>query len=43
MFFSKSHAYNEAGRLALDLFLLFKRDVYGTKASELKLSFNIFR
>ena len=42
MFFSKSHAYNEAGRLALDLFLLFKRDVYGAKASELKLSFNIF-
>ena len=37
----QNHVENEAGRLALDLFLVFKKALYKTKASD-HLSFNIF-
>ena len=43
MFFSKSHAENEAGRLVPDLFLFFRKALYEVKASGLELSFSIFR
>ena len=39
----KNHAKNEAGRLVPDLFLFFKKTLYEVKASDLELSFNIFR
>ena len=42
MFFSKSLAENEAGRLVPDLFLFFKKALHEVKARGLKLSFNIF-
>ena len=43
MFFFKNHAANEAGRLVPDLFLFFEKAIYEVKASDLQLSFNIFR
>ena len=42
MLLFKNHAQNEASRLALDLFLLFKKALYQGKTSGLQLSFNIF-
>ena len=41
--FFKSHAENKAGRLALYLFLFFKKALYEVKANGLQLSFNHFR
>ena len=43
MFFFKKHAEVEAGRLVLDLFLLFRKALYELRASGLQLSSNIFR
>ena len=43
MFFFKSHAENEAGRLVPQHFLFFKKVLYEVKASGQQFSFNIFR
>ena len=43
IFFFKSHAENEAKRLALDVFLLFIKALIEVKAIGPQLSFNIFR
>ena len=43
MFFFKTYAENEAGRLVPDLFLFFEYNLYEVKASGLQFSFNIFR
>ena len=43
IFFSKSHAENEAGRLVPNLFLFSKTTLYEVIASYLNFSFNIFR
>ena len=40
--FLKNHAENEAGRLVLDLFFFFKKDLFEVKASVQHLNFNIF-
>ena len=42
MFFFKNHEENEAGRLAPDHFLFFKKALYEVKASCLQLSFSMF-
>ena len=42
MFIFKNHIENEAGRLALELFLYFKKTLYEAIASGLRLSFSIF-
>ena len=42
IFLFQNHAENEVGRLGLDLFLLFKKALFGVKASGLKLGVNIF-
>ena len=42
-FFMKDCAENEAGRLAPDLFLFIKKNLFAVKASVLYLSFNIFQ
>ena len=39
----KNHPENEATRLVSDLFLYFKKALYGVKASGQQLGFNIFR
>ena len=41
--FRKIYAVNEARRLVPDLFLFFEKASYQVKASDLQLSFNIFR
>ena len=41
--FLQNHAENEAGRLVPDLFLFFKKALYGVKTNSLQLSFNHFR
>ena len=43
MFFFKNHAEKKAGGIGPDLFLCFKKDLYGVKASGLQLSINIFQ
>ena len=43
IFSFKNHAENEVGRLLTDLFLFFEKILYELKASDLQLSFNIFR
>ena len=43
IFSFKNHAENDAGRLVPDLFLFLKKALYEVKASDLQLSFNIFR
>ena len=40
--FLQNHAESEAERLVPELFLFFKKALYGLKASGLQLSFNIF-
>ena len=42
MFFFKNHAENEAGRLAPDFFLFFKKALNEVKASGLQLSSTYF-
>ena len=42
IFFYKSHAELEAGRLDLDLVLFFKKALYEIKASGLQHSVNMF-
>ena len=42
IFFFQNHAQNKARKIALDLFLLFKKALYELKASGLQLSFNTF-
>ena len=42
MFFFKSHAENETGRLVPGLFLFLKKALYEVKASGLQFSFNIY-
>ena len=42
MFHFKNHAENEAGGLAPDLFLFFRKALFDVKASGLHLSFDIF-
>ena len=42
MFIFKNHVENEAGRLALELFLYFRKTLYEAIASGLWLSFSIF-
>ena len=41
--FIQKHAQNEAVRLVPDLFLFSRKALYQVKASDLQLSFNIFR
>ena len=43
MFFFKNHSENEAGRLVPEFFLFLKKALNEVKASDLHLSFNIFR
>ena len=43
IFVFKNYAENEAGRLVPDLFKFFKYAEYEVKASDLQLSFNVFR
>ena len=43
MFFIKTHAENESGRLVPDLFLFSKKALYEVKTSSLQLSLIIFR
>ena len=43
IFFFKTHAVNEAGRLDPDLFLFFKEALYKLKECVLQLGFTIFR
>ena len=43
IFFFKNHAGNEAGKLVPELFLFFNKALQEVKASDLQLSFNIFR
>ena len=43
IFFFKSHAQNEAGRVVPDLFSFFEKALYEVKANGLELSFSIFR
>ena len=43
MFFFKNHTENEAGRLVLDLFLLFQKALYEVKRIGLQISSNKFR
>ena len=42
MFFLKSHAENEAGRVVPDLLLFFEKALYKAKTSSKHLSFNVF-
>ena len=42
IFFFKNHAKNEAGRLAPNIFLFFRKALYEVKATDLQLSFKIF-
>ena len=42
IFFFKTHAENEVGRLVADLLLFFKKALHEVKASGRQLSFNIF-
>ena len=41
--FFENHTEKEAGRLVPDFFLFLKKALYEVKASDLQLSFNIFR
>ena len=43
IFYSKTMHKKEAGRLVLELFLVFKKTFHEVKASNLQLSFNHFR
>ena len=43
IFFFKNHAENEAERLVLDLFLLFKQALYKVKPKGLPLGFTVFQ
>ena len=43
MFFFENHGEYEAGKLVPHHFLFFKKALYEVKASDLQLSFNIFR
>ena len=43
IFFFKSYAENDAGRLGPNLFFFSKNTLHDVKASGLQLSFNIFR
>ena len=43
MFFFKNHAENEAGRVAAELSMFFKKAIYEIKAGGLQLSSNIYQ
>ena len=43
IFLFKNYAENEAGKLVSDIFLFYKYAEHELKASDLQLSFNVFR